>query len=101
VLFSPAWKKIVGYADAELPDTLATWHQLIHPEDSSAAPDCVTSFCSRLVGLCEPTVARSQPLTTTADIQGFLGAIMSLPPPFIPSDPPPFILPFAPPAWFL
>ena len=39
VLFSPAWKKIVGYADAELPDTLATWHQLIHPEDSSAAPD--------------------------------------------------------------
>ena len=39
VNFSPAWKKIVGYADAELPDTLATWHQLIHPEDSSAAPD--------------------------------------------------------------
>ena len=39
VHFSPAWKKIVGYADAELPDTLASWHQLIHPEDSSAAPD--------------------------------------------------------------
>ncbi len=39
--FSPAWKKIVGYTDAELPDTLDTWHQLIHPEDSSAAPDKV------------------------------------------------------------
>ncbi len=41
VRFSPAWKKIVGYTDAELPDTLASWHQLIHPEDSSAAPDKV------------------------------------------------------------
>ena len=39
VRFSPAWKKILGYTDAELPDTLDTWHRLIHPEDSSAAPD--------------------------------------------------------------
>ena len=39
VQFSPAWKKIVGYADNELPDTLATWRQLIHPDDSAAAPD--------------------------------------------------------------
>ena len=41
VRFSPAWKKLLGYADAELPDTLDTWHQLIHPDDSSAAPDKV------------------------------------------------------------
>ncbi|MSU25607.1 MAG: PAS domain S-box protein [Opitutus sp.] len=41
VRFSPAWKKLLGYADAELPDTLDTWRQLIHPEDSSAAPDQV------------------------------------------------------------
>jgi two-component system cell cycle sensor histidine kinase/response regulator CckA len=41
VRFSPAWKKIAGYTDAELPDTLATWHQLIHPEDTAAAPDKV------------------------------------------------------------
>jgi PAS domain S-box-containing protein len=39
VRFTPAWKKILGYADAELPDTLATWHELIHPDDSAAAPD--------------------------------------------------------------
>jgi len=39
VRFSPAWKKLVGYADAELPNTLETWHQLIHPEDSGATPD--------------------------------------------------------------
>jgi two-component system, cell cycle sensor histidine kinase and response regulator CckA len=37
--FSPAWKKLLGYAAAELPDTLETWHQLIHPDDSAAAPD--------------------------------------------------------------
>jgi PAS domain S-box-containing protein len=41
VRFSPAWKKILGYTDAELPDTLDTWHQHIHPEDSAAAPDKV------------------------------------------------------------
>jgi two-component system cell cycle sensor histidine kinase/response regulator CckA len=39
VNFSPAWKRLVGYAAAELPDTLETWHQLIHPDDSGAAPD--------------------------------------------------------------
>ncbi|MBS0630812.1 MAG: PAS domain-containing protein [Verrucomicrobia bacterium] len=37
--YSPAWKKILGYVDAELPDTLDMWRQLIHPDDSSAAPD--------------------------------------------------------------
>ncbi len=41
VRFSPAWKKIAGYADAELPDTIETWHELIHPEDTAAAPDKV------------------------------------------------------------
>ncbi len=39
VWFSPAWKKLLGYADAELPDSLDTWHRLIHPDDSGAAPD--------------------------------------------------------------
>ncbi|MSU65829.1 MAG: response regulator [Opitutus sp.] len=39
VRFSPAWKKLLGYTPAELPDTLDTWHQLIHPDDSAAAPD--------------------------------------------------------------
>jgi len=37
--FAPAWKKLLGYTAAELPDTVETWHQLIHPDDSSAAPD--------------------------------------------------------------
>ena len=41
VSFSPAWKKILGYTATELPDTLETWHQLIHPDDTGAAPDHV------------------------------------------------------------
>ena len=41
VHFSPGWKKLLGYAPGELPDTLATWHELIHPDDSAAAPDKV------------------------------------------------------------
>jgi PAS domain S-box-containing protein len=41
VHFSPVWKKQLGYAAPELPDTLSAWHQLFHPDDSAAAPDKV------------------------------------------------------------
>ena len=37
--YSAAWKKMLGYQDAELPDTIEQWRQLIHPDDSAAAPD--------------------------------------------------------------
>ena len=36
--FSPVWKKMLGYVPAELPDVPATWEQLLHPEDTFAAP---------------------------------------------------------------
>jgi two-component system cell cycle sensor histidine kinase/response regulator CckA len=39
VSYSAAWKRILGYVGAELPDTLETWRELIHPDDSGAAPD--------------------------------------------------------------
>ncbi|PAW67322.1 MAG: hypothetical protein B9S34_05805 [Opitutia bacterium Tous-C1TDCM] len=39
VQFSAAWKKLLGYTAAELPDSLETWHKLIHPDDSGASPD--------------------------------------------------------------
>ncbi len=41
VYFSPAWKKLLGYAAGELSDTLDTWQKLIHPDDTGAAPDQV------------------------------------------------------------
>jgi len=39
VLYSPAWKRMLGYTDAELADTYDAWLGLLHPEDSAAAPD--------------------------------------------------------------
>ncbi|MEY2879451.1 MAG: hypothetical protein RLZZ15_1831 [Verrucomicrobiota bacterium] len=39
VLLSPAWKKLLGYADAELPSTLDAWRSLLHPDDTAASPD--------------------------------------------------------------
>jgi PAS domain S-box-containing protein len=39
VLYSPAWKRMLGYADSELADTYEAWLGLLHPEDTSAAPD--------------------------------------------------------------
>jgi two-component system cell cycle sensor histidine kinase/response regulator CckA len=37
--YSPTWKRMLGYADSALPNTYETWLNLIHPDDSSAAPD--------------------------------------------------------------
>jgi PAS domain S-box-containing protein len=39
VYYSPNWKRLLGYADTALANTYETWLQLIHPEDSAAAPD--------------------------------------------------------------
>ena len=39
VYYSPAWKRMLGYADAALPNTYDSWLALIHPDDSAAAPD--------------------------------------------------------------
>ncbi len=33
VYFSPRWKEMLGYADDELEDCYATWHDRIHPDD--------------------------------------------------------------------
>ncbi len=41
VLLTPSWKKLLGYAAAELPDTVEAWRGLFHPDDTGAAPDRV------------------------------------------------------------
>jgi PAS domain S-box-containing protein len=38
IYYSPGWKQMLGFADNELPNTQSTWIDLIHPEDSDAAP---------------------------------------------------------------
>jgi len=38
IFYSAAWKKLLGYVDAELPNHQETWGKAIHPEDSDAAP---------------------------------------------------------------
>jgi diguanylate cyclase (GGDEF)-like protein/PAS domain S-box-containing protein len=33
VVFSPAWRRMLGYSPDDVPNTLAAWRGLIHPED--------------------------------------------------------------------
>ncbi|HLP00603.1 MAG TPA: ATP-binding protein [Opitutaceae bacterium] len=37
--FSPAWKNLLGFLDSDLPNQENTWRDLVHPDDSAAAPD--------------------------------------------------------------
>ncbi len=39
IYYSNSFKRILGYVEAELPNTYETWTRLLHPEDSGAAPD--------------------------------------------------------------
>ena len=41
LIASPAWKRMLGYAPEELPDTHQAWRELIHPDDTAALPDRV------------------------------------------------------------
>ncbi len=37
--FSPAWKNLLGFLDKDLANQENTWRDLVHSEDSAAAPD--------------------------------------------------------------
>jgi PAS domain S-box-containing protein len=43
---SPAWKRMLGYSDTSLPNTYESWLALIHPDDSTAAPDKLSGRAS-------------------------------------------------------
>ncbi len=36
--FSPAWRRVLGYASGEIAETPEAWLALVHPEDSAASP---------------------------------------------------------------
>ena len=44
VYYSPRWKEMLGYADAELDNSPATWNLLIHPEDCERAASALQNF---------------------------------------------------------
>ncbi|MDO8960211.1 MAG: PAS domain-containing protein [Rhodocyclaceae bacterium] len=44
VVFSPEWKAQLGYADAEMPNDYAEWHNRLHPDDLQRTLDGVMAF---------------------------------------------------------
>ena len=44
VYFSPRWKEMLGYADAEIENAFDAWRALIHPEDAAAAVGTVEAY---------------------------------------------------------
>jgi diguanylate cyclase (GGDEF)-like protein/PAS domain S-box-containing protein len=47
VIFSPAWRRMLGFTAEDVPNTLAAWRSLIHPEDQ---PKVRKTFESLLAG---------------------------------------------------
>jgi PAS domain S-box-containing protein len=45
VYYSPRWFEMLGYKPDELPQTISTWEQLIHPEDFAAAISTLQEHC--------------------------------------------------------
>jgi diguanylate cyclase (GGDEF)-like protein/PAS domain S-box-containing protein len=53
VYFSPRWKAILGYTDAELPNSLDSWFNQIHPDD---IPGFEQALQAHLAGSCDQFV---------------------------------------------
>ena len=46
VHYSSGWKKLLGFSEQELANTYDTWLNLLHPDDSAAAPDRIAKKTS-------------------------------------------------------
>lgn len=57
IYFSPRWKEMLGYADHELDNTLATWESVIFAEDYAAALQLIDDYNSGRAN-CFSTVQR-------------------------------------------
>jgi PAS domain S-box-containing protein len=44
VYFSPRWKSMLGYQDAEVENHLAGWHDLLHPDDRVRALNAIQDY---------------------------------------------------------
>jgi PAS domain S-box-containing protein len=47
VFFSAEWKRQIGYADHEIGNSLAEWHERIHPEDRHRTLQTVQAFIAK------------------------------------------------------
>jgi PAS domain S-box-containing protein len=55
VWFSPRWKEIFGYADDELPNSLATWERLVDPVDRLRILNEIDAYLRRPEGVLRTT----------------------------------------------
>ncbi len=53
VYLSPQWKRLLGYAEHELPDELATWVDRLHPDDRHAAHGALQAFIAHPEGMMQ------------------------------------------------
>ncbi len=44
IWFSPRWKEMLGYSDAELPNSLESWHSVLHADDAQVALKLVADY---------------------------------------------------------
>ncbi|MTJ10211.1 PAS domain S-box protein [Anabaena sp. UHCC 0204] len=53
IYFSPRWKSILGYEDQELPNTIETWQQSLHPEDKEQVMSVLNQYLENKIPIYE------------------------------------------------
>ncbi len=49
VYLSPRWKQLLGYKDAEMPNSIESWQQNIHPEDAKRVQAVLKKYLERQI----------------------------------------------------
>jgi len=49
IYYSPRWKSMLGYAEDELENSVATWKRLIHPDDLESTLSLMKHYCDMRV----------------------------------------------------
>jgi diguanylate cyclase (GGDEF)-like protein/PAS domain S-box-containing protein len=75
VYYSPRWKQMLGYSDAELAGNINTWYALVHPEDQAILRNRIAGY---LQGQPDPLEVEYRMRTAAGDYRWMLARAVAM-----------------------